>query len=135
WHAAGNFQIRLGWAKTYGRPDFWDIAPNVTRQPSLSNSSAPLLSPQTSGTIEASNPALKPWSADNFELSLEHYSDHGGLATLSFFQKNVKDFFGDVARTVTSADLATFGLDSSYLGWTLDTQTNMGSERISGVSL
>ncbi len=125
-----NFVARLAYAKTYGRPNFNQIIPNATvNELDVDETLDPDAVP---GTISLRNPGLKPWTADNFDLSLEYYSRSGGLFSVGAFRKNVKDFFGSSVRIATEADLAEHDLDERYLGWQITTQRNLGSARMSG---
>jgi TonB-dependent receptor len=134
-NATDRFQVRLGFAQTYGRPDFNRIIPNATV------SEANLTELQYNdpsvirGTINIRNTALKPWSADNYDLSLEYYTDGGGLITAGVFRKELRDFFGNVVKLATAADLQELGFDPSYVGWQLSTQTNTDKATVDGLSL
>jgi TonB-dependent receptor len=124
-----RFTLRFAYAKTLGRPDYVDIIPTATIDDNEAADLNPALSP---GTITLSNTALKPWTADNFDLSLEYYFSKGGMASIGVFQKNLADFWGNLNAPLT-ADLAnTLGLEQAYVGWTVVTKVNVGSARISG---
>lgn len=135
YRATDNLQVRLGYAQTYGRPDFSRIIPNATI------SEANLTELQYNdpsvvrGTINVRNTALKPWSADNYDLSLEYYTDQGGLFTVGVFRKNIKDFFGNVVKLATASDLQELGFDPSYVGWQLSTQVNTDAAQVNGLAL
>jgi TonB-dependent receptor len=131
-HATENFQIRAAYARTYGRPDFSEVIPNSTiSERDLDETQ--LGDPNViRGTIDIRNSGLKPWSADNFDLSLEYYTAQGGLFTGGVFLKEIKDFFANSVRLATAADLAELGLDPQYLGWQLSTKYNSGSARVAG---
>jgi TonB-dependent receptor len=130
-----NIQVRLGYAKTYGRPDFNRIIPAATV------SEANLTELQYNdpsvvrGTITVRNTALKPWSADNYDLSLEYYTDQGGLLTVGVFRKDLTDFFGNIVKAATVEDLQALGFEPEYVGWTLSTQMNTDSARVNGLAL
>jgi TonB-dependent receptor len=44
------------------------------------------------GDIIDGNPNLEPATSDNFDVQLEYYTDHGGLYSVGFFRKDVKNF-------------------------------------------
>jgi len=91
-------------------------------------------SPEVSpGSISVRNTGLRPWSADNYDLSLEYYTDQGGLFSAGVFRKDIQDFFGDSVTVATAADVEAFGLDPRYEGWDLLTKFNSGSARVSGI--
>jgi TonB-dependent receptor len=128
-----NFQGRLAYAKTYGRPDFPDVIPSATiREADLGERE--LADPNViKGDITVTNTGLKPWTAHNFDLSLEYYTTQGGVFSAGVFHKEIADFFGNEVRVATAADLEQVGLDPSYVGWNLNSLFNSGDARISGV--
>ncbi|MBI4626824.1 MAG: TonB-dependent receptor [Verrucomicrobia bacterium] len=85
------------------------------------------------GTITVRNTGLKPWTADNYDLSLEYYTDQGGVFSAGVFLKEIEDFFGTAVKIATAADLEEIGLDPKYAGWNLSTKFNSGAARITGV--
>ncbi len=129
-----NLLLRAAYARTYGRPDMSDIIPNITiTEADIGPGQAsPDVAP---GTITIRNPALKPWTADSYDLSLEQYSATGGVMSVGLFRKDLHDFFGADSRLATAADLELLGLDSQYLGWLVSTQFNAGGARLTGFEL
>ncbi len=130
-----NFVGRLAYARTYGRPDFSDIIPSATiNEADLEpgNFGDPTV---LQGTIAVRNTRLKPWTANNYDLSLEYYTQAGGVFTAGAFVKDISNFFGTEVRLATEADLAEVGLDPKYVGWNLSTKFNSGDARVSGVEV
>jgi outer membrane receptor protein involved in Fe transport len=85
------------------------------------------------GTVTVRNVGLRPWTADNYDISLEYYTKHGGLFSAGVFRKEISNFFGNAVRIATLADLQQVGLDDArYVGWNLSTKFNAGDARISG---
>lgn len=127
-----NFMARAAYAKTYGRPDFVDVIPRTTiSEANLTEEQ--LADPSViRGTLTVRNPSLKPWSADNYDLSFEYYTPQGGLFSAGVFLKEIKNFFGASVRLATAADLEAVGLDPRYVGWNLSTKFNAGDARITG---
>ncbi|MBI5690050.1 MAG: TonB-dependent receptor [Verrucomicrobia bacterium] len=129
-----NFLARFGYASTYGRPNFTDIIPRIVATGADLDDDDP--DPPTGrGTLTVRNPALKPWTADNYDFSAEFYTAHGGLLSAGLFRKDIQNFFGDSARFATPELLATMGLDPRYVGWNVITKFNAGDARISGVEV
>jgi TonB-dependent receptor len=79
-----------------------------------------------------SNTGLKPWTADNFDVSLEYYFGRGGVASVGAFLKELSDFWGTSTSPLTPALMQQFGLDERYADWTVETMINVGEARISG---
>lgn len=124
-----NFLLRAAYAKSFGRPDFSNIIPTITESQFNVDPTAP---DTVKGTITLANTGLKPWTADNFDLSLEYYTKSAGVFSAGAFVKEIDDFFGSVTRIVTEEDIAELGLDSRYLGYQVTSQFNAGSARIAG---
>ncbi|WP_414661149.1 TonB-dependent receptor domain-containing protein [Horticoccus sp. 23ND18S-11] len=131
-NATERLMVRAAYAKTYGRPNFSNIIPNTTVSQDDDLNQDP---EKTLGRINVSNIGLKPWTADNYDVSVEYYTDHGGVVSGGVFLKEVKDFFGAYVKDATAADLATLGLDPRYLGWRVTTQFNSGSARVRGAEI
>jgi TonB-dependent receptor len=120
--------VRAAYARTIGRPDITDILPGVTITDLGTNSADPV--------IRETNTGLKPWHADNWDLSLESYNVQGAVASVSLFQKDVTNFFTSVQRPASAADLERYGLGPEYADYDLVTTEN-SSERatIKGVEI
>lgn len=132
-NVAENFVARLAYAKTYGRPNFSEIIPNATIAEDDQDNDD---DPETRlGSITLRNTGLRPWTADNFDLSLEYYTAQGGVISGGAFLKEVTDFFGSDVRLATDADLQEFGLPSRYRGWRISSTFNSGDARISGIEM
>ncbi len=124
--------VRFAYARTYGRPNFSEIIPNVVineRDLSAEDLANPTVIP---GTLTVRNPSLRPWTADNFDLSLERYTAAGGVFSVGAFQKDIRDFFADTVRVASAADIAELGLDPRFAGFQLSTTVNSGAARIRG---
>lgn len=125
-----KFLARAAYAKTYGRPNFTFIIPNT-----VINESANSTGEVTGGMLTVRNPGLRPWTADNFDVSLEYYTDQGGAFVAGAFRKDVTDFFGAVDRAATPQELADAGVDRNAVDWVVRTTENVGNARINGFEL
>ncbi|MBI4626058.1 MAG: TonB-dependent receptor [Verrucomicrobia bacterium] len=132
YHLKENLLLRAAYAKTYGRPDFANIIPNATIDETDFNDNVPDPS-LVPGRITIRNTGLRPWSADNYDLSIEYYTDQGGLFSAGLFRKDIKNFFGDTVKLATVQDLQALELDPRYVGWQLSTTYNLpGRARVTG---
>ncbi len=131
-NATENFVLRAAYAKTYGRPNFSDIIPRAVATPFDLNDDDPTPPLTGRGTLTIRNPALKPWTADNFDLSAEYYTANGGLVSVGVFRKDLQNFFGDASRIATPEILSEMGLDPRFLNWNIVTKFNSGDARITG---
>lgn len=120
-----NLVARAAYARTIGRPNFPEIVPGATITDPDSNAANKI--------ITVVNTGLKPWSADNFDVSLEAYEVHGAVASVSAFQKNLQGFFGSTRAPATLATLAEFGFTDDYLDYDIVTKRNIGDATIRGV--
>ncbi|HLK22484.1 MAG TPA: TonB-dependent receptor [Bryobacteraceae bacterium] len=80
---AADSAIRLSYGRGIARPNFSDLAPNVSLA----------VSTLTGGrnTSSAGNPDLKATHADNYDILFEQYLKPLGLFTAGFFYKNIDD--------------------------------------------
>lgn len=122
--------FRAGYAGTIGRPDLSFIIPGVTF-------AAP--SPTTNTqTITVVNSRLKPWTADNFDLTLEAYMFKGGFGSVGLFQKDISNFFVSTSESGTPEILEQYGIvpdDDTGLAYTIVSRGNGGDARVRGVEL
>ena len=118
----GNLQLRLSYAQTLGRPEFSNIIPNVDIN-------------EDTETVTARNPALKPWTAKNYEVSAEYYFKNGVISA-GVFRKDLTDAFYSANSILDRTLLAQYGLDAAYEGWTLVGRTNSSDvTRVHGIEL
>ncbi len=120
-----NILARFSYAKTIGRPDYANIIP-------ATDINEDDVDPNSPGTLTIRNTGLKPWTADNYDLSLEYYFNKGGLVTVGGFLKNLKDFWTSRTGTVDEALADELGIDHRFIGWGVSTMVNGGSAQISG---
>lgn len=118
--------LRVGYARTIGRPNLSFIIPGVTIPDSES------ASPRTFSVV---NTGLRPWQAQNYDLSLESYEFKGGFGSIGVFQKDITDFFNLVTTELTPDLAAQYGIPAGEVapGDLLATRTNGGSARIRGL--
>jgi TonB-dependent receptor len=118
--------VRLAWAKTFGRPDYVNIIPATTID---SDDSDPINNP---GTLTIRNTGLKPWTAQNYEASVEYYKA-GGVVSLGAFTKSLSDFWVTESGILDAALASELGVDSRYIGWGVSTLVNGGDAKIEGI--
>ncbi len=130
-NASYNFTDRIvaraGYARTIGRPDLTQIIPSIiVTDPSLDVSTH---------RITVVDGSLKPWTADNFDLTIEAYDLKGATASVSVFQKNISDFFVDAETAITPADLRDLGLPNDYSDYFIRRTRNGRDAELSGIEL
>ena len=79
-----DVNFRLGVSRVISRPNPTDLAPRI--------SIAADDDPEVSGTARAGNIHLDPYSAWQFDATLEWYTPNDGAVVLSAFYKDVQDF-------------------------------------------
>jgi TonB-dependent receptor len=71
--------LRVSFSRTLARPNYSDLAPFV-------------LQDTTALTISRGNPDLQVTTSNNFDVSLEHYFQNVGIASVGFFYKNLDNY-------------------------------------------
>jgi iron complex outermembrane recepter protein len=126
-----NFVLRAGYAHTIGRPDLTRIIPSTTiSDPDDINPGSGAL-----GSIRIVDGNLQPWSANNYDLTLEAYEWKGATASVSLFQKDIENFFTTRDEDASPALLASLGLPQDFQGYRVVRDVNSGSATIRGVEL
>ncbi|MFT4054349.1 MAG: TonB-dependent receptor [Novosphingobium sp.] len=101
-NATENLIVRMGLARAMTRPDLNRLSPSVAINANVR-------------TITTQNPFLKPYLADQADLSLEYYFGRTGLLSAAVFYKDVKNFIVDTTsvetRTIKSTLTGTVTLD------------------------
>jgi len=116
--------MRAAFAQTIGRPRLSEIIPGIS-----------ITDPESASivrTISVINTGLKPWTADNYDLSFEVYNIKGAVVSFGLFRKNIKDFFGATQIDATSERLADLGLSDDYLDYEILSKANFGEASIEG---
>jgi TonB-dependent receptor len=130
YNVTDNLLVRVGYAKTMGRPDYTNILPFTTIDDNENFDVDPTVSP---GTLTTRNTGLKPWSADNYDLSLEYYFKKNGYISAGIFQKEISDFFQSRTGTVDAALAQQLGVGPEFIGWAVSTTVNgTGTAKIQG---
>lgn len=122
-----NLLLRGAYARTVGRPAANFITPGVT-----------ITAPEVPDpTITVSNPGLLPWTADNFDLTLESYNVKDGFGSVAIFQKNISNFFGTRRFGVTPQLLESYSIvdDGSFGNYQVVTRENVGDAKITGLEI
>jgi TonB-dependent receptor len=73
-----NIVLRESYNRSYARPELEQLARGRWED--------------DDGNIEDGNPDLRPATSDNFDISLEYYTEKGGLYSVGFFYKDIQDF-------------------------------------------
>ncbi len=119
--------LRAAYARTIGRPDFAEIIPSVV-------ASDPTAA-EANRIVTVINTGLRPWTADNFDLTLEAYEFKGAVASVSLFRKEISNFFAQIRTDATPELLAELGLTSEYLDYDIVTKRNAGRATLDGLEV
>jgi TonB-dependent receptor len=121
-----NLMARAAFARTIGRPNLEFIIP--------SRSVTDPAAAESTRVITTTNTGLQPWTADNYDLSLETYSLKGATVSVSLFRKEISNFFVSTRTDATLALLSEMGLSDDYLDYDVVTTTNSNEPvRLSGL--
>ncbi len=113
-----NLKVRTSFSTSYGRPPIGNLLPGET--PSEANQ-----------TVTVNNPGLGPYTAKNWDATLEYYFEPVGSLTVGFFHKDIRDFIV-TADVGTIADGLDNGYNGEYVGWTERTNINGGDATAQG---
>ncbi len=114
WYVNDQFLVRAAIASTMGRPNLTSTIPGLTIPDPNS----------TSQVLSLANTALKPWTARNYDLSLESYEVKGATIAVSGFRKEVKNFFVSSVSPVTPELMELYGLGPEFSSYLVSTQVN-----------
>lgn len=115
---------RASYSTGAARPNFSDLYPTTT----VSYSTATGL-----GTVTQNDPGLRPQYSDNYDLSLEYYLQPAGVISIGAFRKNIRDFIARNSTDIGSG--ADNGFGGEYVGFILNTTTNLGQATIEGFEI
>jgi TonB-dependent receptor len=132
---AENLIGRAAYARTYGRPNLNNIIPTATVDEADLDDDQVGNPAVVQGNITVTNTGLRPWTAHNYDLSLEYYTKSGGVLSGGLFLKDISNFFSNIVRVANAADVEELGLDPRYIGWRVSTQVNAGAARVYGGEL
>jgi TonB-dependent receptor len=119
-----NFVLRAAYARTIGRPDLSFITPGT----SISDPSV------ASPTITVINTGLQPWTANNYDLTLESYEFKGATMAVSGFRKEISKFFTAVRVPATQELLDQFGLPDDLLSTNYEIITRENSTQDAAIN-
>jgi len=121
--------LRAAITQTIGRPAYEDARPlaNFRYDPLGSAALDPAF--PYSGTLSVGNPDLKPFLADNYDLSLEWYSPGGGTISLAAFKKSITDPIYAFSETQERVTRSGIGLQTL----SVSTRLNADSGHINGL--
>jgi len=140
WEPVDNLIVRFAASKAIARPNFSDLQAYQVLSASVRTGVTP---PTTPGaTLPVSdldltgssddNPYLTPMKANQYDLSLEWYfdPDHGGMAWVNLFHKDIKDYFRKQSQLVAFP-----GADGNDYDYLITRPVNVGTARITGAEL
>lgn len=115
-----NVQARASYSKSITRPTPTSLLPT-------------LVPDELNQRISGGNPALKPYTSDNFDVTLAKYFSGIGQLSAGVFLKEITNYFRSFQSTIPEGNDNGFG--GEYAGWTLTQNRNIGSARIRGIEL
>jgi iron complex outermembrane recepter protein len=113
-----NLQLRSSYNATITRPSPLNLLPAIVPN-------------ELNQTLSAGNPALKPYTSDNYELSFAYYLSGIGQISAGAFYKDIKNYFRALRSVVPEGQDNGFAGD--YVGWSLTRNENVGSAWIRGL--
>ncbi len=98
WAVTEKLLVRGAYTQTISRPRFEDVAAFQILEPQTDEDDGVFV---TEREAEVGNPQLKPYEADNLDLSVEYYPGDIGVLSAGLFYKDIDNFvvYADVAGT------------------------------------
>ena len=119
WEPFDGVLLRGSYNRSITRPNIISMLPTATVD-------------DLNRTISVGNPELKPYLANNYDVSVERYFEPVGLVSVGVFRKDITQYFRSFSDVVPSGGIDGNG---SYEGYTRTTSRNIGSARIRGIEL
>lgn len=123
--------VRASYARTIRRPNLDYIIPN-TAVPAPANDGT---AEESEPLITVNNTGLKPWHANNYDLSVEYYFAKSGMVSAGVFRKDFSDFWNKIIVVDPPAEmLEKYGLDpEANSKYRLQFWDNGDNARVDGV--
>lgn len=125
-----NLLLRAAYAETFGRPRLSDVVPNFFIGDNVAYN--PGDSTSVPGYIVTANTSLMPWTAKNYDYSLEYYLPKNGVLSVSWFKKDIYNFFSTIHTAADTALLDSLGLPHDYVGYDYQTRVNISNAMLKG---
>ncbi|MDR3726393.1 MAG: TonB-dependent receptor [Terracidiphilus sp.] len=100
-----NTTMRASYGRGISRPNFSDIVPSVLVDPNT-----------TPPSLVEGNPALKPTSANNYDVLVEHFFQPLGVLQAGFFYKDLSDPIYSTVSNVSGGSFNGYRLNQSING-------------------
>jgi TonB-dependent receptor len=129
WNASDQLVVRAAVTTAIGRPGYDEIA-------NISNFFSEDIDGDFVGAIDVGNPNLEPHESVNVDLSVEYYTENGGLLAGAVFYKDIDNFIFDYSErcnTITGNDTSCEFEGVSYDAFTYSSIDNAESAKLTGV--
>ncbi|WP_140986222.1 TonB-dependent receptor [Asticcacaulis tiandongensis] len=126
WIVPSELNVRAGWAKLMARPKLGFLQPNIDCTIDFTNDGAA----DEPDSCNAGNPGLKPYRADQYDLSIEWYPNRDTQLSSGFFFKDITSFY--ISDRVALGLQDVFGDGTRYY---YNSYINGEGAQISGVEL
>jgi TonB-dependent receptor len=110
-----NTNLRLAYFRAIARPNFTDIVPAIQADPNTSPKS-----------LQVGNPSLKPTTANNYDILVEHYFQPLGILQAGFFYKALSNPIYSTVSFVPATD-------PNFPGYLRQQSINGPSAHITGI--
>jgi TonB-dependent receptor len=129
---ADRTRLRAAITRTIGRPAYEDTRPFANFQYQALGGAALNPAFAYTGSLNVGNPDLKPYSATNYDLSLEWYPKRtAGIIAVAAFRKDIKNPIYGYTQLQEYVNYGGLGMQSL----SLTSRLNANSGRVSGVEL
>ncbi|MEM9965806.1 MAG: TonB-dependent receptor, partial [Asticcacaulis sp.] len=127
WVIPSELNVRAGWSKLMARPKLNFLQPNLDCTIDYTNDGT---AADDADTCNANNPGLKPYRADQYDVSIEWYPNRDTQLSAGFFYKDITSFYINSRTSLGLQDVFNDGTMYYY-----NTYVNGKGAQISGVEL
>ncbi|UDF05457.1 TonB-dependent receptor [Asticcacaulis sp. AND118] len=127
WIIPSELNVRAGFAKLMARPLVTYLQPSIDCTINYANDGTSEDGPDS---CNAGNPGLKPYRADQYDVSFEWYPNRDTQISTGFFYKNIRSFYVPTRTNIGQQDV--FGDGTLYY---YNTYVNAAGAKISGVEI
>lgn len=127
-----DLKLRTSYTKTRTRVDFAALNPSSEIRPEPPSNNPNENTKDYDATGSSGNPYLKPFTSDNFDISLEYYFSDSAYVSGATFYRDLFGFTRNYPRYVEDQQYGTVWLskpentgDGEIWGWEINTQTFM----------
>jgi iron complex outermembrane receptor protein len=117
-----NLRARTSWSTSFGRPALSNLLPSESAN-------------ENAQTLTINNPALKPQTAKNWDVTLDYYFEPVGSVSAAWFKKTIREYIVTGTQSGIVGTGNDNGFNGDYAGFTILRSSNAGTAEVTGWEL